>query len=65
MIIRKMFTALGMFIPRKTKREASFAVDVLDDEKPESIREDIAARRASDPTFNKAFEMEKKRRREK
>ncbi len=44
------------------RREASLIVDTLDDGSPETVRELIAARRASDPVLDRAIEAEKQRR---
>lgn len=43
------------WIPRSTKTDATLAASVLAEQKPETIREWIAARRASDPLWEKAF----------
>jgi hypothetical protein len=61
-LLKKFFWSLGMFLPSKAKRDAKFAVDVLDDSKPESSREAVAARRSCDPAFDKAFEIERRKR---
>ncbi len=44
------------FIPKAKRREADLATMVLDKNNPATIREFIAARRASDPEFDKAYE---------
>ncbi len=46
--------AIG-WIPRAKRVDASLAVDVMDTDKPESVREYVAARRAADPEFDSAF----------
>jgi hypothetical protein len=40
--------------------DASLAVDVMDPSKEESVREYVAARRASDPEFDSAFRKARK-----
>jgi hypothetical protein len=42
------------WIPRKTKADATLAASALSQEKPETIREWIAAKRA-DPLWDRAF----------
>lgn len=49
--------AIG-WIPTNKKKEAALAVSVLDDTKPEGIREWIAAKRLSDPEFDAAWRKE-------
>jgi hypothetical protein len=46
--------AIG-WIPSNKRKEASLAKSVLDDNKPENIRELIAAKRLSDPEFDAAW----------
>lgn len=43
------------WLPRNKVRDADLAVNMLDPDKPESAREYVAARRASDPEFNAAW----------
>lgn len=50
------------FIPRPKRREADLAADVLDDGDTTSFREWIAARRASDQEFDRAFKEAKRQR---
>lgn len=47
--------ALLGWIPKKKQREADLAAAALSDESPVGIREYIAARRASDEDFDKAY----------
>lgn len=49
--------AIG-WIPSNKRKEASLAQSVLDDTKPEGIREWIAAKRLSDPEFDAAWRKE-------
>lgn len=44
------------WLPRRKVQDARLAADMLDPSHKESAREYIAARRASDPEFNSAFE---------
>lgn len=44
------------FIPKAKKQEADLAAAVMSDASPATMREFIAARRASDPEFDKAYE---------
>ena len=50
------------FIPRRKRREADLAADVLNDGDDTSFREWIAARRASDQEFDRAFKETKRKR---
>lgn len=43
------------WIPRNTKADANLAASVLSEQKPETIREWISAKRASDPLWDRAF----------
>jgi hypothetical protein len=51
--------AIG-WIPSNKRKEASLAKSVLDDNKPENIRELIAAKRLSDPEFDAAWRKDNK-----
>jgi len=55
--IGSLIKGLLGFIPKAKRREASLAARVLDDNNPATMRELIAARRASDPEFDKAYEQ--------
>lgn len=50
--------AIG-WIPRATKRDASLAAAMLNGDQAETPREYIAARRAADPYFDRAFQNAK------
>ena len=52
------------FIPRPKRREADLAADVLEDGDTTSFREWIAARRARDQEFDRAFKEAKRKRSE-
>jgi len=54
--IGSLIKGLLGFIPKAKRREANLAARVLDDNNPATMRELIAARRASDPEFDKAYE---------
>jgi|Laugresu1bdmlbsd_1035121.scaffolds.fasta_scaffold02015_7 hypothetical protein len=43
------------WIPRRTRTDATLAASALSEQKPETIREWIAAKRASDPLWDRAF----------
>ena len=47
------------WIPQRTRNDAKLAASVLNEEKPENVREWIAAKRA-DPVWNRAFEEAQK-----
>jgi hypothetical protein len=49
--------AIG-WIPSNKKKEAALAQSVLDESKPEGVREWIAAKRLSDPEFDAAWRKE-------
>lgn len=60
-----VFSFIGAYLRIATPKEsaaARMALDVLDESRPESVREFIAAKRAADPGFNLAYEREKRRR---
>ena len=44
------------FIPRAKRREANLASEALDERSPVTVRELVAAKRASDPEFDRAYE---------
>jgi len=48
------------WIPRAKQREADLAAEVIDRDKPENVREWIAARRAADPLFDAGFKKARK-----
>jgi len=54
-----MKAILGL-IPRATRTDATLAASALSVQKPETIREWIAAKRASDPLWDRAFKDAKK-----
>lgn len=51
------------WIPQRTRNDAKLAASVLSEDKPENVREWIAAKRA-DPVWNRAFEEAQKETRE-
>jgi len=53
------------FIPQPKKREASLVASVLDTSSETGLREYVAAKRASDPEFDRAFKKAKQERLEK
>lgn len=54
--IGSLIKGLIGFIPKAKRREASLAAAVMNDASPATMREFVAARRASDPEFDKAYE---------
>ena len=61
-LIKGVFNSIGWFIPRATRRDADLAVSVLDVGSEASFREAIAARRANDPAFDKAYKTAQRKR---
>jgi len=53
--IGSLLRAIFSWVPRRKRREAELAAKALDADSEVSIREAIAARRASDPDFDRAF----------
>ena len=60
--IGTLIKGLVGFIPRAKRREASLASEVLDENSPATVRELVAAKRASDPEFDKAYERTRTKR---
>ena len=60
--IGTIFKRLIGFIPQLKRREADLAADALDDSDTTGIREWVAARRASDQEFDRAFQEAKRKR---
>jgi hypothetical protein len=58
-LLLAMRVAIG-WLPRKVRTDAEMLRSVLDDAKPETIREYVAMRRGNDPAFSRAFEDTKK-----
>lgn len=48
------------FLPQKKIQEASLLKSVLDDQKPETVREFVAAKRGADPLLDAAFRRQAK-----
>jgi hypothetical protein len=60
--IRRLFWAVGMLIPRKSKAEAVMDLAALDDNDDMTVKETVAAKRARDPAYSAAFRREQRRR---
>jgi hypothetical protein len=54
--IGSLIRGLVGFIPRAKRREANLASEALDERSPVTVRELVAAKRASDPEFDRAYE---------
>jgi hypothetical protein len=63
--IGSLIKGLLGFIPKAKRREADLANMMLDEKSPVTVREFIAARRASDPEFDKAYATTHRKRSEK
>lgn len=48
-------------VPQSTRAEASLAAQAMDPSREETIRELVAAKRATDPDFDRAFRQERER----
>lgn len=59
-IVRSALSWVGLLIPKATRLQAQAGVAMLDPADPVTPREAIAVRRASDPTYNRAFEAAQK-----
>ena len=60
-IVKKMVWSLGWFIPAGSRRAAEMDSKILNDDRPVTHREAVAARRAGDPAYNAAYRKLKKR----
>ena len=58
--VKRLLAALGLFIPAGERREANIAAKAIDYGSDVSVREWIAARRASDPMFDAAYRRERR-----
>ncbi len=56
--VKRLLAAVGLLIPASERREANLAAKALDADNDVSVREWIAARRASDPMFDAAYRRE-------
>ena len=62
MFIKKLFWAMGLFIPERAIRSAEVDMKALDETNPLSYRESVAVRRTSDPAYEYALKRVKNRR---
>lgn len=58
-LVKKVCYSLGLFIPEKKMQQAKLLQEAKDDTDPTTIREAIAAFRASDPAFDAAYKKVK------
>lgn len=54
-LVKRAFWSFGLLLPRSAVSDADLARSMLDPARPESPREYVAARRASDPAFEAAW----------
>jgi hypothetical protein len=59
-ILKRIFWGIGWFIPSSVKREVELDMKNLDTENQASLRESIAARRASSPAYNEAWKLKRR-----
>jgi len=59
--IRSFFWGLGLLIPKRKLQEAELDLKVLDDSSPTTFRESVASKRASDPSYEAAYNKVKGR----
>ncbi len=59
-VLSAIRVALG-WLPRRTQRAAALLRDAVDESKPETVREAIAAMRAQDAEFDAAYKRTKTR----
>ena len=58
--VKRLLAAVGLMIPAAERREANLAAKAIDYGSDVSVREWIAARRASDPMFDAAYRRERR-----
>ena len=58
--VKRLLAAVGLLIPAAERREANLAAKAIDYGSDVSVREWIAARRASDPMFDAAYRRERR-----
>jgi len=54
-LVKRALWSFGLLLPRSAVSDADLARSMLDPSRPESAREYVAARRASDPAFEAAW----------
>tara|TARA_R110000824_G_scaffold192946_1_gene375197 strand:+ start:820 stop:1437 length:618 start_codon:yes stop_codon:yes gene_type:complete len=59
--IRSFFWGLGLLIPKRKLQEVELDLKVLDDNSPTTFRESVASKRASDPSYEAAYNKVKGR----
>ena len=60
-LVRRLVYTFSWFIPERASRSAALDAKMLHDDNPATAREVIAARRASDPAYNAAWQNQKGR----
>jgi len=61
-LIRGLIWGVGLFIPKRSVREAELDFKILHSDNGVTIRESVAAKRASDPSYAAAYEKVKVKR---
>jgi len=61
-LIRSLIWGVGLFIPKRSIREAELDFKILHSDNEVTIRESVAAKRASDPAYSAAYEKVKVKR---
>jgi len=59
-LIRSFVWSLGLLIPKRSKREVELDLKAMSPESPVTLRESVAAKRASDPAYAAAYENAKR-----
>ena len=60
-LIKKIVYSIGWFIPASVKREVALDTKNLDSDNPATLRESIAAKRASNDAYNAAWKLQRRK----
>ena len=60
-LIRSFIWGIGLFIPKRSMREAELDLKIMDAGSEVTIREGISAKRASDPAYSAAYDKVKRK----
>lgn len=60
-LIKKIVYSIGWFIPASVKREVALDTKNLDSDNPATLRESIAAKRASNNAYNAAWKLQRRK----
>jgi len=60
-LIRSFIWGIGLFIPKRSIREAELDLKIMDADSEVTIRESVSAKRASDPAYSAAYEKVKRK----